>query len=109
MQQGVEGRGVDRCDRLLSAQEPLGDGVHGKAHGGLGGALGVAGLQHVQPPLLHGELGVLHVAVVTLEGGEDLHQLLVHLRQPGGQLANVAGGAHPGDDVLPLGVGQEIA
>ena len=37
-----------------------------------GGALAVAGLQHVQLVLLHGELDVLHVVVVLLELLADL-------------------------------------
>ena len=64
--------GVDRGDRLGARQQALGDGVGGEADGRLRRALGVAGLEHVQPPLLDRELGVLHVAVVALERAQDL-------------------------------------
>ena len=64
--------GVDRRDRLRARQQALLDGVDGEAHGRLGGALGVARLQHVQAPLLDRELGVLHVPVVALERAQDL-------------------------------------
>ena len=40
-------------------------------------ALAVAGLQHVQRALLHGELEVLHVLVVLFELGGDLDELVV--------------------------------
>jgi hypothetical protein len=67
VQQRVERLGVDRGDRLRLVEQPLGHRVDREAHPGLRRALGVAGLQQVQPPLLHGELRVLHVAVVGLE------------------------------------------
>ena len=56
-------------------EQTLLHGIHREAHRGLGGALGRARLKHVEAPLLHGELGVLHVAVVALERAQDLHQL----------------------------------
>ena len=41
--------------------------LHGDAHRGQAGALAGAGLQHVEPAALDGELDVLHVAVVALQ------------------------------------------
>ena len=80
-----------------------------KRIGGLRGALGVARLQHVQAPLLDGELGVLHVAVVALERAHDVEQLGVRGRHPVAQLGQVARRAHARDDVLALRVDEEVA
>ena len=52
-------------DRLLAREQLLLDRVDREAHGRLGGPLGVARLEHVEAPLLHGELRVLHVLVVA--------------------------------------------
>ena len=82
MQQRVERARIDRPDRLFLGEQPLGLRVHREPDGSLRRALGVARLQHVQAPLLDGELRVLHVAVVALELAQDLHQLLVDLGQP---------------------------
>ena len=80
-----------------------------KRIGGLGGALRVARLQHVQAPLLDRELGVLHVAVVALQRAHDVEQLGVRRGHPVAQLGQVARRAHAGDDVLALGVDEEVA
>ena len=109
VQQRVERLGVDRGDRLGAGQQLLLDRVDREAHGGLGGPLGVARLQHVQPAVLDGELGVLHVLVMELERAQDLHQLGVRVGQPVAQLGDVARRAHAADDVLALRVGQEVA
>ena len=75
VQQRVERACVDRRDRLRLGQQALLDSVHGKAHRGLGRTLGAAGLEHVEPALLHGELRVLHVLEVALEQTQGVHEL----------------------------------
>ena len=105
----VERAGIDREQRLLLGEQPLVDGVAGEAHGRLGGALGVARLQHEQLPVLDRELRVLHVLVVLLERAQDLHQLLVGLRHDVLELGDVERVAHARDDVLALGVDEEVA
>ena len=109
MQQRVQGAGVDRPDRLALGQQPFGDGVDREPDGRLRRALGVAGLEHEQPAVLDRELRVLHVLVVALERPQDLHQLGVGVGQPPAHFANVARRPDPGDDVLALGIGQEVA
>ena len=109
VQQRVQRARLDRRDRLRLREQALADGVDREADRGLGGALGVARLQHVQAPLLDGELGVLHVAVVALQRAHDLEQLGVRRRHPVAQLGQVARRAHAGDDVLALGVDEEVA
>ena len=75
VQERVEPGGVNRGDRRRAVEQTLVHGVHGEPHGGLGRAFGVARLEHVQMPLLDRELGVLDVAVMALQQGEDLDQL----------------------------------
>ena len=101
-----------RSSRSASSrvEQPLADGVDREAHRGLRGALGVARLEHVEAPLLDGELRVLHVLVVALERAQDLHQLRVDLgHATRAARAMSRGVAHAADDVLALGVGQEVA
>ena len=84
--------------------------VHGELQRGGGGALAVAGLEHEQLAVLDGELDVLHVLEVLLEG----------LRGPSSarrrasasaslSLRHGLGGADAGDDVFALGVDEEFA
>ncbi len=109
MQERVEAICVDRCHRLLRAQQVLTDGVDREADRRLGRPLRVPGLEHVELPLLDRELGVLHVLVMGFEPAQDLHQSLVDLRHHVLQLADVTGRAHSGDDVLALGVDEKVA
>ena len=109
VQQGVQRAGVDRGDRLGRREQTLRHRVDGEADGRLRRPLGGARLQHVQPPLLDGELGVLDVLVVALERPEDLHQLGVRGGHPVRQLGEVARRAHARDHVLALRVDQEVA
>ncbi len=121
VQQLVEAGRLDARHGFVLADQPLGDQVAGDLQRRLGGALAGAGLQHVEPPPLDGELDVLHVAVVALqpldhglELGEHHRHGLLHR---GGDLAHLLAGragerlgrADAGDHVLPLGVDQELA
>ena len=67
MQQLVERGRLDARHRLLLVDQALAHHVDGDLERRLGGALAVARLQHVELAALHGELDVLHVAVVLLE------------------------------------------
>ena len=109
MQQRVERLRVDRRERLGLGEQPLVHGIDGEAHRRLRRALGAARLQQVQAPLLDGELGVLHVAVVALERAQELHELRVDVGQPVAQLGDVARRARPADHILALRVEQEVA
>ena len=109
VQQRVERAGSIVAIASSLREQLLVDRVAGEAHRGLRGPLGVARLQHEQLPVLDRELGVLHVLVVRLERAQDLHQLLVRLGHHVRHLGDVARVAHAGDDVLALGVDQEVA
>ena len=109
MQQGVQVAGVDHQNGLFLGLVTFGNQIHSDLQGGGSGALAVAGLQHVQLALLNGELHVLHVVVVIFQNGADLHELLVGLGELLGHLRDGHGGAHAGDHVFALGIGQELA
>ena len=92
--------------------------VHGHAQRRRGGALAVAGLQHVQLVLLHGELDVLHVLVVFFQLRADFHQFRVGvgIALPSGISPRFGDRgrqglrrADAGDNVLALGVHQVFA
>jgi hypothetical protein len=95
--------------RLLAADQPLLGHVDGDADGGLRRALGVARLQHPELAALDGELDVLHVAVVALELGADRLELGVGDRHQLLEPLDRLGLPDAGDDVLALGVDQEVA
>lgn len=78
MQQGVELLGIDAAHSLLLVDHTLVHQIHGHLQGGGGGALAVAGLQHIELAILDGELHVLHVLVVLLQAVGDGGELLVH-------------------------------
>ena len=118
MEELVEGGGADALDGLDLVDQAAVGHLDGDPQAGRCGAFAVAGLQHIQLVLLHGELDVLHVEVVALELVAHFQQLVVG----GGQRllhADLAGfgaglgerlrGADAGDDVLALGVDQELA
>ena len=109
VQQRVEPVGVDRDDRTSAVQQALLDGIDGKPHGRLRGALGVARLEHEEAALLDRELRVLHVLVVALEAAQDLHQLVVRLGHQLLHVVQVARVADAGHHVLALRVDEEVA
>jgi hypothetical protein len=108
-QQLVDVGRLDPGQRLLLADDALLDHVGGDAHGGGGGALARARLEHVQRAALDGELEVLHVAVVALERPAISSNWRVDLGHPLAHVADVQRRADAGDHVLALGVGQVLA
>ncbi len=109
MQEGIERAGVDRLERFLPREKLLLNRVDGEADRRLGGSLGYAGLEHVEAAVLDRELRVLHVAVVRLQGPEDLHQLRMHVRHGVLHLGDVAWGPDTRHHVLALRVDQVVA
>ncbi len=109
MQQCVKLLGVDHQKGLFLGLHALVDKVAGDLDGGGSCALAVAGLQHVELAVLHGELHVLHVLIVVLKKLADLLELLESLRELLGHLGNGHGGAHACHNVLALCVSQELA
>ncbi len=103
--------GGDAADRLGTTETDVAVGRHLDRHAQRcdAGALADADLQHPELALLDGELEVQHVAVVGLHAVHVPEQLL----EQGGEAVTDRGErfgvAHPGDDVLTLGVEQEVA
>jgi hypothetical protein len=83
--------------------------VGGDGEGGRRGPLADAGLQHPQLAALDGELDVAQVAVVVLQCGHVPHQLGERAGVEVREAFQRYGVAHPGDDVLALGVGEVVA
>ncbi len=108
VEEGVDLGRRDAAHGLLTADQPLVGLVDRDPHGGLRGALAVAGLQHPEGSLLDRELHVLHVAVVVLEppgdGGEPAGRLGLDLDE----FLDRAGRTDAGDHVLALGVDEEV-
>ena len=109
MEQRIQVAGVDHADGLFFVDHSLVHQIAGDLQGCLGGALAIPGLEHIEPSMLHGELHVLHILVMGFQDPANLFELpeglgkfLLHLR-------DLHGGAHAGDHVLPLGIGQEFS
>ena len=111
-------RGCSRCSScagsiaqhgLVRRDHALGDELADDPQRGLRRALGRARLQHVERALLDRELDVLHLAVVLLEPLDGRDQLVVGLGQQLLHARDRLGRADAGDDVLALGVLQELA
>jgi hypothetical protein len=121
MQKLVERGRIDAGYRLAFGDEALIGEFNRDPKRGLGGALAGASLQHPQLALLDRELEVLHVAIVALQPtvdprqfGERLRHRRFHRRLVGaGTFARCFGDflrrANAGDNVLTLGVDQELA
>ena len=108
---------ADSRDRLFAADLPLAalavlgalGHVDGHRERGPAGALADPSLEHPQLALLDREFGVAHVGVVRLEPNEDVEQVLVDLGEVMRHPVEVLGLADAGNDVLALGVDQEVA
>ena len=109
VQQGVELLRLHLEDGLVGGDHALVDQIDSDLQRGGGGALAVAGLEHVELAALDGELHVLHVAVVVFQRLRDVHKLLVHLRHDLLERLDRLRGADAGDDVLALRVDEVLA
>ena len=109
MQQLVELRRVDARNRFLLRDQPFLDHLHRSPERRSRGSLGRPRLQQEEPSLLDRELDVLHVAVVLLEPADRREQLRVRLRQQLVHALDRLGSADTRDDVLALGVLEELA
>ena len=109
VQQGVELLRLHLEDGLVGGNHALVDQIDSDLQRSGGGALAVAGLEHVELAALDGVFHVLHVAVVVFERLRDVHKLLVNLRHDLLERLDLLRGADAGDDVLALRVDQILA
>ena len=109
MQQAVELLGLHAQHGLFLGDHALVHQVDGDLQGGGGGALAVAGLQHVELAVFDGELHILHVAVVVFEVMGDALELLVHRGHILFQFGDGAGRAHAGHNVFALSIDEVLA
>ena len=109
MQQHVQRLGVNLHQRFFFAYHAFVYQVTGNLDGGGGGTLAVTGLQHVKLAVFNGELHVLHVMIMIFKGLADFHELLERFGELLLHLAYGHGGAHAGNDVFALSIGQEFA
>ena len=100
---------VDAQDGFLLADEAFAHHLDGDANRRRPGALAVAGLEHVERAVLDGELEVLDVAVVLLEHGGDVAELVVDRGIPLQQLGDGVRRANAGHHVFALRVLEELA
>src|ERR1035437_4707464 len=105
----IELLGIDAQDGFLLAEDAFIDHLDGDANRGGAGALAVAGLQHVERPVLDGELKVLDVAVVIFQGCGDVFELVVDGGVPLFEFGDGVRGTDAGDHVFALRVLQELA
>ena len=109
VQELVELGRVDPRDGLLPLDQPFRRHVDRALDRRRRRPLRRARLEEVEPALLDGELDVLHVAVVPLERGHRLEELVVRLGQTLAQLGERLRRADPGHDVLALRVDEVLA
>ena len=109
VQQGVQGAGLNHSHGLLLIDHALVHQVAGNLQSGGGGALAVTGLQHKELTVLNGELHVLHITIVVLQGLADALELGKGLGELLSHLSDGHGGTHAGHHVLALSVSQELA
>ena len=101
--------GIDPQERVLLVNKPFQNHIMGDLERGLRGALAVAGLKDEELAAFHGQLDVLHVAVVRLQLAGDALELAVDVRHVVGQFFDGARGAHARHHVLALRVDQVFA
>ncbi len=108
VEQSVQIAGLDFHQGLGLGAHAFVDQVYGHLQSGLGGALAVAGLEHVKLTVLNGELHVLHVLVVLFQGIGNLDKLIIDGGVGVLEVVNRLGSTDAGHHVLALGVHQEL-
>jgi hypothetical protein len=120
MQELVERARIDAGDRLLAGDKTFIGELDRDLERRFGSALARAGLQHPQLALLHREFNVLHILIVSLQPATNARELLERARQyllhgwfVGARLLprrfrDLLRSADAGDDVLALGIDQEL-
>ena len=109
VQQSVHLFWADAVNGFLLVNQLFIHHVHRNLHGSTGSALAAAGLQHPKAAAFHGKFNILHVFVMQLELGRDLHELLIGFGQVLGHVLDFLSVANAGHHVFSLGIQQVIA
>ena len=107
-EQLLDAVGLDAAERLVAGDEPFAHHVERDPDCRQRRPLPDPALEHVERALLDRELDVHDVAVVALEDAADLHELGVELGGLALEGRDRQRRAHAGDDVLALGIHQEL-
>ena len=109
VQQGVQVTRVDHGDRLFLIDHAFVHQVAGDLQSRFRGTFAVTGLQHIQFAGFHGELHILHIAVVILQSGAHGFELRERFRELFRHFGDGHGSAHTSHNVFALRVDQELA
>ncbi len=109
VQQLIDLVGRDAAHGFGRVDQPLRDHVACDADGGRCGAFAGPRLQEIESTALDGELEILHVAEMPLESLLRRLELLVRPRESNGHVRDRKRGAKARDDILALGVDEELA
>ncbi len=109
MEQLIELARVDPEDRGRFVDQPLIGHLHGNADRRGRRPLADAGLEHVERPLLDGELQIEHVPVMALQLAVDPLQLGIGLGDLLGHRLDRLGRPDAGHHILPLRVAEPFA
>ena len=108
MKEGVKVSGVYHKDSFFLSPHTLVNEVTSDLESGLSGSLTVSGLKHEELAVLNGELHILHISVVILEGLADLLELGKRLGELLLHLGYLHGSTDARNDVLALCIGKEL-
>ena len=109
MEQCVEVSGVDHQNSFLLGLVAFVNEVASDLQSSLSGSLTVTALEHIELLVLNGELHILHVVIVVLEGVANLDELCVCLGELLLHLSDGHRGTNTGNNVLALSVDKELA
>ena len=109
VQQRVELLGLYPHDRFPFVDHPFIHQIHRNLQGRSRRTLAVSGLEHIELPILNGELHILHIPVMIFQAACDRGKLLVNLRHILLQLVDLGGRADAGYHVFALGVDEIFA
>ena len=108
MKKGVKVSGIDHCNSFLLGSHSLINEVTSDLESSLSGSLSVSGLKHIELAVLNGELHILHVSVVLLEGSAYVLELCECLGELLFHLGDVHRSSYTCNNVLALCVGKEL-
>ena len=108
VQQGVQVSGVDHQNSFFFGAHAFVHQIAGDLQRSLSSSLTVTGLEHEQFAVFHGELHVLHVAVVIFQDLANIFELSKSFGEFLFHFRDLHGGANTSNHVFALSIGQEF-